>query len=56
LSRAPGDASGWHDPDASHLLLLEAVADRALLARSYAAAADLGYRRHEFGDLHLLLR
>jgi S-adenosylmethionine:tRNA ribosyltransferase-isomerase len=36
--------------------MLEAVAGRRLLERSYAAALDRGYRWHEFGDLHLLLR
>lgn len=48
-----GLLTGWHDPEASHLLMLEAVAGRDVIARSYA---ERGYRRHEFGDLHLLLR
>lgn len=47
--------TGWHEPRASHLALLEAVAGRPLLESSYAAALDGGYRWHEFGDLHLLL-
>ena len=51
-----GLLTGWHEPDASHLLLLEAIAGKPLLERSYAAATARGYRRHEFGDLHLLLR
>jgi S-adenosylmethionine:tRNA ribosyltransferase-isomerase len=51
-----GLLTGWHEPDASHLLMLEAVAGRALLERSYAAALAESYRWHEFGDLHLLLR
>ena len=51
-----GLITGWHEPDASHLLLLEAVAGRALVERSYAAAVAAGYRWHEFGDSHLLLR
>jgi S-adenosylmethionine:tRNA ribosyltransferase-isomerase len=50
-----GLVTGWHEPDASHLLLLEAVAGRELVERSYAAALDAGYRWHEFGDSHLLL-
>jgi S-adenosylmethionine:tRNA ribosyltransferase-isomerase len=50
-----GLITGWHEPDASHLLLLEAVAGRALVERSYAAALALRYRWHEFGDAHLLL-
>jgi len=47
--------TGWHEPDASHLLMLEAIAGRELLERSYAAAVAHGYRWHEFGDTHLLL-
>jgi S-adenosylmethionine:tRNA ribosyltransferase-isomerase len=50
-----GLLTGWHEPEASHLLMLEAFAGRNLLERSYAAALDRGYRWHEFGDLHLLL-
>jgi S-adenosylmethionine:tRNA ribosyltransferase-isomerase len=50
-----GLITGWHEPAASHLLLLEAVGGRALVERSYAAAAALRYRWHEFGDSHLLL-
>jgi S-adenosylmethionine:tRNA ribosyltransferase-isomerase len=50
-----GLITGWHEPDASHLLLLEAVGGRALVERSYAAAVALRYRWHEFGDSHLLL-
>jgi S-adenosylmethionine:tRNA ribosyltransferase-isomerase len=51
-----GLLTGWHEPEASHLLMLEAFAGRKLLERSYAAAVASGYRWHEFGDLHLLLR
>jgi S-adenosylmethionine:tRNA ribosyltransferase-isomerase len=50
-----GLITGWHDPQASHLQLLEAVAGRELLDRSYDAARRAGYRWHEFGDSHLLL-
>ena len=50
-----GILTGWHEPQASHLLLLEAVAGRALLERSYARALVGGYRWHEFGDFHLIL-
>jgi S-adenosylmethionine:tRNA ribosyltransferase-isomerase len=51
-----GLLTGWHEPEASHLLMLEAFAGRELLEHSYAAALQRGYRWHEFGDLHLLLR
>jgi S-adenosylmethionine:tRNA ribosyltransferase-isomerase len=50
-----GLLTGWHEPRASHLWMLEAVAGRPALERSYAAALDAGYRWHEFGDLHLIL-
>ena len=50
-----GLLTGWHDPDASHLLMLEAIGGRELVERSYAAALDGGYRWHEFGDVHLIL-
>jgi S-adenosylmethionine:tRNA ribosyltransferase-isomerase len=50
-----GLLTGWHDPDASHLLLLQAVAGAALVERSYREALAAGYLWHEFGDAHLLL-
>ncbi|HEX7135345.1 MAG TPA: S-adenosylmethionine:tRNA ribosyltransferase-isomerase [Iamia sp.] len=51
-----GMVTGWHEAEASHLLMLEAIAGRALLERSYAAAIADGYLWHEFGDSHLILR
>jgi S-adenosylmethionine:tRNA ribosyltransferase-isomerase len=50
-----GLLTGFHDPGASHIDLLEAVAGRPALERAYGAAARAGYLRHEFGDLALLL-
>jgi S-adenosylmethionine:tRNA ribosyltransferase-isomerase len=50
-----GLITGWHEPQASHLLMLEAVAGLCPLERAYAAALAAGYRWHEFGDSHLLL-
>jgi S-adenosylmethionine:tRNA ribosyltransferase-isomerase len=50
-----GLLSGWHEPQASHLLMLEASAGADLLARSYEAASARGYLWHEFGDVHLIL-
>jgi S-adenosylmethionine:tRNA ribosyltransferase-isomerase len=55
VSTVDGVLSGWHEPVASHLMMLEAVAGRALLEASYAEAVKTGYRWHEFGDLHLIL-
>ncbi len=50
-----GIISGWHEPEASHLLLMEAVAGRELLEASYDEAIEGRYRWHEFGDCHLVL-
>ncbi|WP_300009460.1 S-adenosylmethionine:tRNA ribosyltransferase-isomerase [Pseudonocardia sp.] len=50
-----GLVTGWHEPGASHLLLLEAVAGAELVGRAYAAADERDYRWHEFGDSCLLL-
>jgi S-adenosylmethionine:tRNA ribosyltransferase-isomerase len=51
-----GLLTGFHEPHASHLDLLAAVAGTGLVARAYAAALAAGYRWHEFGDVNLLLR
>ena len=51
-----GLITGWHDPMASHLLLVEAVAGRRLTQAAYDAAVAEGYLWHEFGDSALLLR
>jgi S-adenosylmethionine:tRNA ribosyltransferase-isomerase len=48
--------TGFHEPRASHLAMLEAIAGRRHLATAYQAALDGGYLWHEFGDLHLILR
>jgi S-adenosylmethionine:tRNA ribosyltransferase-isomerase len=50
-----GLLTGWHEPEASHLLMLEAIAGRELLERSYEASLAEGYLWHEFGDVHLVL-
>jgi S-adenosylmethionine:tRNA ribosyltransferase-isomerase len=50
-----GLLTGWHEPEASHLMMLEAVAGRPLLEASYEAALAEGYLWHEFGDVHLIL-
>ncbi|CAM3960998.1 S-adenosylmethionine:tRNA ribosyltransferase-isomerase [Smaragdicoccus niigatensis] len=50
-----GLITGWHDPEASHLLLVEAVAGPELTQRAYDAAVAEGYLWHEFGDSALLL-
>jgi S-adenosylmethionine:tRNA ribosyltransferase-isomerase len=50
-----GLLTGFHEPAASHLAMLAAVAGEPLLRACYQAALDLGYRWHEFGDVNLLL-
>ena len=51
-----GLITGWHNPDASHLLLVESVAGTELTQRAYDAAVAERYLWHEFGDSGLLLR
>ena len=50
-----GLLTGMHEPRATHLMMLEALAGREHLGVAYAAALDEGYLWHEFGDLHLIL-
>jgi len=51
-----GIVTGLHTPEASHLLLLEAVAGPELVQRAYDAAVERRYLWHEFGDVSLLTR
>ncbi len=55
LRSVDGLITGWHEPEASHLQMLEAAAGPELLADSYRAALAGGYLWHEFGDSHLIL-
>jgi S-adenosylmethionine:tRNA ribosyltransferase-isomerase len=50
-----GLISGLHEPEASHLALLEAVAGTELVGRAYDALLDGRYLWHEFGDSTLFL-
>jgi S-adenosylmethionine:tRNA ribosyltransferase-isomerase len=47
--------TGFHEPRASHLAMLEALAGRPHLEIAYGAALRARYLWHEFGDLHLIL-
>ncbi|MEM8530507.1 MAG: S-adenosylmethionine:tRNA ribosyltransferase-isomerase [Chloroflexota bacterium] len=47
--------TGLHEPRASHLAMLEALANRRHLHLAYTEALRERYRWHEFGDLHLIL-
>jgi S-adenosylmethionine:tRNA ribosyltransferase-isomerase len=50
-----GLITGWHDAEASHLLLVEAIAGTRLAQAAYDSAVADGYRWHEFGDSGLFL-
>ncbi|MDT9691631.1 S-adenosylmethionine:tRNA ribosyltransferase-isomerase [Streptomyces sp. P9(2023)] len=50
-----GLLTGLHEPEASHLLMLEAIAGRPALHRAYTEAVRELYLWHEFGDVHLVL-
>ncbi|MEV6319169.1 S-adenosylmethionine:tRNA ribosyltransferase-isomerase [Streptomyces sp. NPDC051776] len=50
-----GLLTGLHEPEASHLLMLAAVAGPEAPARAYEAALAHRYLWHEFGDVHLML-
>lgn len=50
-----GLITGLHAPQASHLLLLEAVAGAGLVSAAYTAAVQHRYLWHEFGDSTLFL-
>ena len=49
-----GLVTGLHDPLASHLALLYALAPKELVRAGYEEAVREGYLWHEFGDSHLL--
>ncbi|HZS75915.1 MAG TPA: S-adenosylmethionine:tRNA ribosyltransferase-isomerase [Ktedonobacteraceae bacterium] len=50
-----GLLTGLHEPRATHLWMLEALAGREHLELTYAEALREGYLWHEFGDLYLIL-
>ena len=47
--------TGMHEPQATHLGMMEALTGRLHLELSYREALQEGYLWHEFGDLHLLV-
>ena len=55
ITAVDGLITGWHEPGASHLSLLQAVAGPDLVEASYREALATGYLWHEFGDSHLIL-
>ncbi len=50
-----GLLTGFHEPRASHLDMLAAIAGRPLLDACYARAVADSFLWHEFGDVNLLL-
>jgi len=50
-----GLLTGLHEPEASHLAMLQSLAGLEHLQITYAQALQQGYLWHEFGDLHLIL-
>jgi S-adenosylmethionine:tRNA ribosyltransferase-isomerase len=50
-----GLLTGFHEPRATHLAMLESLAGPGHLCRAYQAALGQNYLWHEFGDLHLIL-
>jgi S-adenosylmethionine:tRNA ribosyltransferase-isomerase len=50
-----GLLTGFHEPRATHLAMLESLAGLDHICRAYRAALKLKYLWHEFGDLHLIL-
>jgi S-adenosylmethionine:tRNA ribosyltransferase-isomerase len=55
LRTVDGMITGWHEPLASHLQILEALAGEAFVERCYDSAVEQHYLWHEFGDSHLIL-
>ena len=47
--------TGMHEPEATHLAMLEALAGLSHIKIAYEEALRKGYLWHEFGDLHLIL-
>ncbi len=50
-----GLLTGFHEPKASHLYMLQAIAGLEHLELAYSHALDQEYYWHQFGDLHLIL-
>ncbi|HTU82118.1 MAG TPA: S-adenosylmethionine:tRNA ribosyltransferase-isomerase [Candidatus Acidoferrales bacterium] len=49
-----GLITGFHDAGATHQSMLRAFLPAQVLASAYVEAAERGYLRHEFGDVHLI--
>ncbi len=56
LRSVDGMMTGMHEPKATHLAMLAALAGYDHLQMSYQQALQRGYLWHEFGDMHLIVR
>lgn len=56
INAVDGLITGFHDPHATHLAMLHAIAGEKLIGAAYGEAVREGYLWHEFGDSHLILR
>jgi S-adenosylmethionine:tRNA ribosyltransferase-isomerase len=56
LRSVDGLLTGWHEPESTHLWMLQAFATPCVLEAAYRRALELGYLWHEFGDTHLIMR
>ena len=52
---ADGLLTGFHEPRASHLNMLQSIAGYEHIDMAYQEAIRSGYYWHQFGDLHLIL-
>ncbi|OJJ21554.1 hypothetical protein BKI52_13505 [marine bacterium AO1-C] len=52
---ADGLLTGFHEPKASHLHMLQSLAGFEHIERAYQEAIKADYYWHQFGDLHLIL-
>ncbi len=50
-----GLLTGFHEPRASHLNMLQSIGGFEHIDRAYREAIKAGYYWHQFGDLHLIL-
>ena len=55
LRAVPALLTGMHEPEASHLAILESLAGLSHIKIAYDEALHNGYLWHEFGDLHLIM-
>lgn len=46
--------TGMHEPESSHMRILDTLCPMSLIQQGYADAQRQGYRGHEYGDLSLL--